>query len=105
MTPWQGSGAAMALEDAVVLGALFAQIRTSDQIGSVFRAYDFVRRPRSQRIAASSRLTGQIMSGLVKDIGTDPDKMREALKNRWDFIHGFDLDDHVDEALLTLQKN
>jgi len=33
MTPWQGSGAATAIEDAVVLGALFAQIRTSDVVG------------------------------------------------------------------------
>ena len=105
MTPWQGSGAAMALEDAVVLGALFAQIRSPDQITGVLQAYDAIRRPRTQRVAASSRLTGRILSGLVDGVGTDPDKMRAALTDRWDFIYDFDLDKHVVEALNLFQEN
>ncbi|KAF2228799.1 FAD/NAD(P)-binding domain-containing protein [Viridothelium virens] len=103
MTPWQGSGAAMALEDAVVLGALFAQIHSRSQIAGAFRAYDAIRRPRTQHIAASSRLTGRIMTGLVEEIGTDPEKLHAALKDRWDYIYDFDLGKHVDEAVSMLQ--
>lgn len=103
MTPWQGSGAAMALEDAVVLGALFAQIHSRSQIADAFRAYDAVRRPRTQQIAASSRLTGRIMTGLVAEIGTDPEKLGAALKGRWEHIYGFGLGKHVDEAVSMLR--
>ncbi|KAL9621525.1 MAG: hypothetical protein Q9160_004055 [Pyrenula sp. 1 TL-2023] len=52
MTPWQGSGAAMALEDVVVLGALFTQRHSRSQIAGALRAYDAIRRPRTQQIAA-----------------------------------------------------
>ncbi|KAL9105642.1 MAG: hypothetical protein Q9227_009221 [Pyrenula ochraceoflavens] len=103
MTPWQGSGGAMALEDAVVLGALLAQVHSRSQIADAFRAYDAIRRPRTQHIAASSRLTGRIMTGLVPEIGTDPEKLRAALKDRWEYIYDFDLDKHVDEAVSLLQ--
>ncbi|KAI9708183.1 MAG: hypothetical protein M1820_004137 [Bogoriella megaspora] len=102
MTPWQGSGGAIALEDAVVLGALFAQIRSADQIEGALKAYDAVRRPRAQPIAASSRLTGCIMTGLVEELGTDPIKMHDALKDRWNFIHDFDLGKHVADAIAML---
>ncbi|KAI9666324.1 MAG: hypothetical protein M1821_004259 [Bathelium mastoideum] len=102
MTPWQGSGGATALEDAVVLGALFAQIRSPDQVKDALRAYDAVRRPRTQSMAASSRLTGRIMTGLVEEVGTDPVKMHDALKNRWNFIYDFDLGEHVEEAVAML---
>ncbi|CAO2654521.1 Nn.00g112540.m01.CDS01 [Neocucurbitaria sp. VM-36] len=98
MTPWQGSGAATALEDAVILGTLFEQIRSPDEVEQVFKTYDAVRRPRSQRIAESSRQTGRILSGIADDIGLDPVKMHDALKDRWSFIHDFDLDGHVESA-------
>lgn len=104
MTPWQGSGAATALEDAVILGELFASIDSADKVEKVLKTYDIVRRPRSQRIAESSRLTGRILSGLGEGIGLDPKKMHEALKDRWSFIHDFDLEEHVKSAVALLQE-
>ncbi|KAF2121027.1 hypothetical protein BDV96DRAFT_484648 [Lophiotrema nucula] len=105
MTPWQGSGAAAALEDAVVLGALFAHINSPDDVERVLNVYDAVRRPRTQRIAESSRLTGRILSGIDETVGLDPTIMHEALKNRWTFIHGFNLDAHIETAVQNLKND
>lgn len=105
MTPWQGSGAATALEDAVILGTLFDQIKSPGEVQNVLKTYDAIRRPRSQRIAESSRQTGRILSGIADDIGLDPMKMHDALKNRWDFIHGFDLNEHIESAKTMLKDD
>lgn len=98
MTPWQGSGAATALEDAVILGTLFEEIRSPDEIEQVLKAYDAVCRPHSQRIAESSRQTGRILSGIADGVRLDPMKMRDALSDRWAFIHDFNLEGHIKSA-------
>jgi salicylate hydroxylase len=103
MTPWQGSGAAMALEDAVILGRLFAQITAPDQVPSALQVYDEVRRPRTQRVAQSSRERGKILSGIEGSVGLDVGKMREALRERWGFIHGFDLEEQIEGAVRGLE--
>jgi salicylate hydroxylase len=104
MTPWQGSGAAMALEDAVILGSLFAQIDSPDQVGRILNVYDKVRRPRTQRVALSSRITGRILSGIDKEVGLDIIKLHDALKDRWIYIHEFNLDKHIETAIQELEN-
>jgi salicylate hydroxylase len=104
MTPWQGSGAATALEDAVILSALLAEVDSTDQLASAFQVYDAVRRPRSQQIAESSRKTGHILSGTAEDIRLDPVKMHDALKDRWVSIHDFDLAGHINDAVSMLKS-
>ena len=44
----------MAVEDAVVFGALFAHLRSPDQIPTFLGAYQELRQPRCQRIVAAS---------------------------------------------------
>lgn len=104
MTPWQGSGAAMALEDAVILGRLFAHIKSPSEIKQILEVYDKIRRPRTQRVAQSSRLTGKLLCGNQEDVGLDPLEMQVALKDRWNYIHDFDLDSHVEDAIRALQQ-
>ncbi|KAF1979207.1 FAD/NAD(P)-binding domain-containing protein [Bimuria novae-zelandiae CBS 107.79] len=104
MAPWQGSGAAMALEDAVILGGLFAKIISPDEIPRLLHVYNEARRPRTQRIAKSSRQTGRILSGIDEDVGLDPGRMREALKDWWSFIYDFDLDAHIASAVKALEN-
>lgn len=104
MTPWQGSGAAQAIEDAMVLRTLLASIKTAEQLDGALQAYGEARRPRTQRIVESSRLSGQIMTGQGDGIGVDAGKMREALAERWDFIHDFDIQRHKEDALAALKR-
>ncbi|KAI1403530.1 salicylate hydroxylase [Hypoxylon fuscum] len=100
-TPWQGTGAGLAIEDAMVLGTLFANISSLNEIGAAFKAYDILRRPRCQRVIDSSRETGQILSG---QIDLRADKIRELLAPKWDFIFGLDMESHKQEALDEFRK-
>lgn len=103
MTPWQGSGAGQAIEDAMILETLLATVQRPAQLEAAFEAYDKVRRPRTQQIVASSSVTGRIMSGMDTKVGLDPDKLREALEPRWGFILDFDIKKHKEEALAALK--
>ncbi len=104
MTPWQGSGASLTIEDAMILRTLLASIRLPEQLDAALRAYDEVRRPRTQRIVESSRATGMIMSGRGEGIGVNAEKMREGLKERWEFIYDFDIGSHQADALAALKR-
>ncbi|KAI1395720.1 salicylate hydroxylase [Hypoxylon fuscum] len=102
-TPWQGSGAAMAFEDVMVLQELLGNITSPKDITAAFKAYDVVRRPRCQRVIDSSRETGMILCGQDAYAGLDPEKLREVLAPRWDFIFGLDMSVHKEHALLKLR--
>jgi salicylate hydroxylase len=99
MTPWQGSGAGQSIEDAMILDVLIKEVKEPHQLGRAFKVYDEVRRPRSQRVVASSKITGLISCGSQPDVGFDPDKIRNTLAPRWDFIKCLDVKDHKRAAL------
>jgi salicylate hydroxylase/6-hydroxynicotinate 3-monooxygenase len=52
MTPYMASGAAMALEDAVVLARCFEDC---ESLESAFRTYEATRKPRTSAVQAGSR--------------------------------------------------
>ena len=80
MTPWQGSDAGQAIEDAMILDVLLAIVKTPHQLDAALKAYDEVQRPRAQRIGDSSNLTGRIMCRRGPGgMGLDPDKLRKEL--------------------------
>lgn len=54
---------------------------------------------RCQRVIDSSRVTGIICGGREEGAGLDPKRLLEALKDRWGFIMGLDLDENREEAL------
>jgi salicylate hydroxylase len=98
-TPWQGSGAGQAIEDAMILETMLEGVDSSELVEYAFLAYDAVRRPRTQRVIRSSHGTGVIMCGRGPDTGLDVDKIRAELPGRWTFIHGQDQAQHKEEAL------
>lgn len=104
MTPWQGSGAGQAIEDAMILQTLLREVREPGQLDAAFRAYDEVRRPRTQRVVASSKVSGGIMCGRGDGIGLDVEKLREALPVRWKFIHELDMKEHNKAALAAMSS-
>jgi salicylate hydroxylase len=104
MTPWQGSGAGQAIEDAMVLGTLLEQVKSREQVKVAFQAYDQLRRPRTQRIIHSSSGTGLIMCGRGDGIGLDAERIKEALPGRWAFIYGQDQGEQKKEALEAMVK-
>lgn len=57
-TPHQSSGAGMAIEDAYVLSNILGLVHKANELEPAFRAFDYIRRERSQRLVATSRDMG-----------------------------------------------
>ncbi|HZZ47677.1 MAG TPA: FAD-dependent monooxygenase [Pseudonocardia sp.] len=55
MTPYMAQGAAMALEDAVVLARLLADVEDREHIAEAFRRFERTRKDRTSRIQLTSR--------------------------------------------------
>ncbi|KAM7185882.1 hypothetical protein V8F33_012148 [Rhypophila sp. PSN 637] len=98
-TPWQGAGAGQAFEDAMILGALFREIDSVDQVMAVFKAYDQVRRPRCQQVIDSSRGMGLTFCAKDAELAIlDPAAFKARLSGRWDFIFAIDFDQYKQDA-------
>ncbi|KAI0411382.1 hypothetical protein F5X98DRAFT_380802 [Xylaria grammica] len=98
-----GTGAGLAIEDAVVLSALLAHVRSASEIEAAFQAFSDVRQPRCQKVIDSSRETGNTVCGRHPAAGLDPERLNEALRTRCQHIHGLDHDTHKSEALAKFE--
>lgn len=101
-TPWQGSGGGMSIEDSLILSTLLGRAKTPTEALTALKVYDQVRRPRTQRIVESSRITGAMLTGRNEEMGLDPEKFRSFM-SRWDFIIDIDMKKHRDEALQMME--
>ncbi|KFY64282.1 hypothetical protein V496_03354 [Pseudogymnoascus sp. VKM F-4515 (FW-2607)] len=97
-TPHQGAGAGQAIEDAFVLSSLLGQVTSAANITQAFKAYDAVRRPRSQRVVTTSKEAGCLYEMEDEEVGCDLDKARENLLARCEWIWGNDLKSQLGEA-------
>ena len=98
-TPHQGAGAGMALEDAYVMSNLLGAIQKSSDIESAFRAFDAVRRPRTQKLVTTSRETEELYELEAEGVMDDVDKLRENLTTRFRWIWEEDLEEELAEAV------
>ncbi|KAF2683682.1 FAD/NAD(P)-binding domain-containing protein [Lentithecium fluviatile CBS 122367] len=89
MTPWQGSGAGQAIEDALVLDVLLREVKDARQLDTAFKAYDQVRHPRTQRIITSNYEVGMVLCDRAA-AGLEVEKISTDLLPRWIFIHSQD---------------
>ncbi|KAI1137265.1 FAD/NAD(P)-binding domain-containing protein [Hypoxylon sp. FL0543] len=101
-TPWQGSGGGMSIEDSLIISTLLGRAQTPLEALTALKVYDQVRRPRTQRIVESSRITGTMLTGSNKEMGLDPKKFKSFM-SRWDFIIDIDMEKHRDEALQIME--
>ncbi|KAK6835048.1 salicylate hydroxylase [Apiospora arundinis] len=104
MTPWQGSGAGMSIEDSLVLSTLLGRATTPTEVLKALEVYDQVRRPRTQQIVASSKETGLVSTGRGEETGLDLEKLQKQLLPRWDFILNFDVEKHLADALKLMAE-
>lgn len=94
----------MSVEDSFILSSLLGHAKTTKDAVSALKAYDEVRRPRTQRIVESSRGTGVIMTGRGGETKMPLDQVKEKLMHRWDFILDIELEKHRDEAINTMDR-
>ncbi|KAF2760868.1 FAD/NAD(P)-binding domain-containing protein [Pseudovirgaria hyperparasitica] len=103
-TPNLGAGAGMAIEDALVLSRLLGRIEHKSQIEDAFRAYDAVRRPRTQKVVWESRRAGLANEFLMEGVGDNFEELERELNERYQWIWDVDLEGMVDEALGLLER-
>lgn len=104
-TPWQGSGAALAMEDAVVLAAVLAQVEKAAEVAAAFQGYSQTRMERTQRVIDSSKKTGRIMC--LQDEARDktPEEILQILMPRWDFIRDVDIGGECRDAVRAAEQS
>ncbi|KAI9686001.1 MAG: hypothetical protein M1822_003984 [Bathelium mastoideum] len=95
-TPHQGSGAAMATEDGYILSELLGTVSDAAGIEKAFKAYDEVRRARTQKLVATSREAGHLWE--LEKYGGDLQSLVEDMKARFAWIWDEDLEAEVAEG-------
>ncbi|KUJ19371.1 FAD/NAD(P)-binding domain-containing protein, partial [Mollisia scopiformis] len=100
-TPHSGSGAGFAVEDAQLLSGLLTLefIKSRRDIGYAFKAYDAIRRPRSQKLVTNSRQNGRTLE-LQDDDGEllDYERLAGRMEENMEWAWEVDLGAMLDEA-------
>jgi salicylate hydroxylase len=103
-TPYQGQGAGQATEDALVLNELLGRITDVKQITEAFKAYDKVRRPRTQRVVTTSREAGLLLSMRNPSVGGDLQKIKELVETRMLWMWDKDMNEQVQDAVNMMEE-
>lgn len=102
-TPNVGAGASMAFEDAFILSSLLSEMKQPDRIDEVFKAFDEIRRPRTQKVVATSREVFEFNGFCHGDDGQDLDKFKENVRSRY-WMWDVDLPAEVERARFVLSQ-
>ena len=102
-TPHQGAGAGMAIEDAYIMSSLLENIDDEKDIEATFKAFDYVRRPRRQKMVSTSREAGLVMDCEGVGIGEDKGKWKEDLRKRHKWIWEHRLEEDLEVGLRVLR--
>ena len=103
-TPWQGAGSSMALEDAYILAELLSRVSRREEIASALKAYDAVRRPRSQKLVRTSIQSGAMLDYEDPDFGTDTERIGRNIESRWNWIWYEDLKAELDQGIAIMRE-
>ncbi|TDH67011.1 hypothetical protein CCR75_000052 [Bremia lactucae] len=95
MTPHQGSGAAMAIEDAYVLSSLLATVRYASSLKVAFKAFEKVRMSRTQKVASTSYEAGRLYDFELPGIEDNLEKIAKNLHSRMGWIWEESLEQEV----------
>ena len=94
-----------ALEDALVMSEVLAneQVTAPKEIPKAFRAYDAVRRPRSQQVVTSSRAAGELYA-FQGPAGSDIELIRAVIPEAYQWIWENNLDEQLEKARAYLSS-
>lgn len=67
-------------------------------IENAFRAYDAIRRPRTQNVVKTSRQVAEIYEFENEELGTDIEKIKRTLKTWYNWIWNEDLPQQLKKA-------
>jgi salicylate hydroxylase len=98
MLPHQGQGAVQSIEDAVVLARCLEHAEP-ETVGPWLDLYQRVRQPRTERVQAASRLTGEIYG--LDDADEQERLAPTAVASRGEWLWNYDADAAFEEALAS----
>ena len=104
-TPHQGSGAGMGIEDCYILGNLIGQANSVEDLNKAFKAYDEVRRPRTQKLVTTSREAGRLWDFELEGHEDDVDALQRNMENRMQWIWNHDLRADLERARDILRQS
>ena len=90
-TPHQGAGAGMCVEDAYILSQMLARCHAKGDFNLAFKAYDAVRRPRSQKLVKTSKEAGQLWDLEGEGLGDDLEAFEKNATTRMSWIWDHDI--------------
>jgi salicylate hydroxylase len=96
--PHLGAGAGMAMEDAFVLSSLIAAVGSVQRIEEAFRAYDAVRRPRTQECIRRSLEASYGYGFMLPDAQDDVTVLKKRLEESFKWLWHEDLGAQMDTA-------
>lgn len=102
--PFQGAGAGQAMEDALVLSNLLGAVGGVADLVPAFQAFDQVRRPRSQKVVATSREAGELFAMRLPGVMDDEKLIKQNLDERYDWLHNRDMQVQVEQALTIFEE-
>lgn len=102
-TPHIGAGAGMAIEDAFVLSGLLGSIQSSVELPVLLKAYDAVRRPRSQKVVRESSDNVARYCAISYAEGDELERLRVEAHQLGKWLWDFDLDQSLAEAIRMMK--
>lgn len=103
-TPHQGSGAGMAIEDALILSNILGLVEDKKHIHTALKIYDQMRRPRTQKLVATSFECGHLYDLELPGYEDDIEKVKENLEHRMRWIWEHDLEADIETAKENFKK-
>lgn len=97
-TPHQAAGAGQGLEDAAILAHLLTLVEQPSHFEAAFRIYDEVRRPRAQKVVATSLEAGLMYSFRHPDMRNDLQKIVDNANQRLHWIWQYDSESVMKEV-------
>lgn len=94
----------MSIEDSMILSTLLGHSKSPIQAMAALKAYDEIRRPRTQRIVESSRVMGWLATGQDKEVGLNAEGIGKKMDGFFDFIHDLDMQKHRNEAIELMDR-
>lgn len=98
-TPHMGAGAGMAIEDSFILTQLLGAVESSADVEHAFRAYDAVRRSRSQEVIRNSSKNLFRLRDLATAEGEELGRLKKEQHRRFGQIVNFDLQQSLECAI------
>lgn len=77
---------------------------TAADVVAAFKAYDEVRRPRSQKVVTTSKENAYLLCLCMEEVGDDEEKLKKTFNERMRWLWDLDVQGQVEEARRKMEE-